>query len=204
MPLCVAEAPAYVYFHNLEFLGHPLGPFMLHISGKPFAMHWKCPLDVPKRWAITSLTVRPALRRICEWRTWPPPALTLECYSGCEYEIQPPKVGCAKVSPRLLRVPRANLSQASPKAACAHLRVSGLRADGRDFDRLSVSRGRAGRGLLRWGGPAGADWAGQVARLDAGMQGIRRALLCLALTWCYMCCFSWVCCGMKSRQSCAC
>lgn len=111
-----------IYSHVLEILEHLPGPFMLHSCRKPFYMHWNLPIESPKRPAITSLTVHLARRCLCEWGTWPPPARTQECYSGCEYEIQLLKVECANLSPGLLKVACVNPSRASLNAVCADLR----------------------------------------------------------------------------------
>lgn len=73
-----------------------------------------------------------------------------------------------------------NPSGASLKAVCADPRseVSGLQADGRDFDGHSVSRVLGG--LMR---PCGGRLSrpGGTARKN-GTRGTRRAPLCLALT----------------------
>ena len=175
----------------LKVLEHPSGPFMLCSGRKPFYMHWNLPTGGPKRRAITSLTERRAPRWICEWGIWPPPTLTPECCSGCEYEIQPLKVERVNLSPPWTSKGRACESEPGlySGGVCRLEVVSGLQADGRDYDMHSVSRGGGGGG-------GGADWVGQVVWLCVGMWGTRRARLCLVLTWCYMCCFFWACCGM--------
>lgn len=119
LPLC-ASASAGMY--SREILEHLSPSFMLLSSRKPLYMHWNLPTGGPKRWAITSPSVRLSLRRICERGTWPPPALTLECCGGFEYEIQTLKEERAKLNPGLLKAARVNPSRGSLKAVCADLR----------------------------------------------------------------------------------
>ena len=97
---------------------------LCHIAvGNTLNMHWNLPTGSPERQAITSPTERLALCWVCEGGTWPPPVLTLECHSVCEYEIRPLKVEGLNLSPGLLKAACVNPSRASLKTICADLRV---------------------------------------------------------------------------------
>lgn len=119
--VCVSAGTVYIHMH-LKFWNTSQVHLCSIAVGNRFICIEICPLEVPKRRAITSLTVCLSPGWICEWGTWPPLALTLECYSGCEYEILPLKVERVNPSPGLLKAACVNPSRPSLKAACEDLR----------------------------------------------------------------------------------